>query len=92
MSMTTDQLLREQAQWLEAIQIAVDAGVLERCPYHGEVFDPLNGDNTPAYKLANYRLSHGLLDVGFSGSRELTDTIKAVIDDSTMECGYCAKD
>jgi len=92
MSAATEQILHEQAQWQEATQIAVDAKVLERCPYHGEVYDPLNGDITPAYKLGNYRYSHGLLEVGFSGSRELTDTIKAVVEDSAMECGYCAKD
>jgi hypothetical protein len=86
------QMLLEQDQWMEAERIAVDAGVLKRCPYHDYVYDPLNGDNTPAYKLGNYRLSNGMLNVGFSGARELTDTIKAVIEDSAMECGYCAKD
>ena len=92
MGAAKQQMLHEQEQWIEAEQIAVDAGVLKRCPYHDCVYDALNGDNTPAYKLANYRLSHGLLNVGFTDSRELTDTIKAVIEDSAMECGYCAKD
>lgn len=87
-----DQMLHEKDQRTEAIRIAVDAGILNRCPYHDYVYAPLNGDYTPAYKLGNYRLSHGLLDVRFSNSRELTDTIKAVVEDSAMECGYCAQD
>lgn len=92
MGATKGQFLHEEAQWDEAIRIAVDAGVLKRCHIHDYVYDPLNGDNSPAYKLGNYRLSNRLLEVGFSSSRELTDTIKAVVEDSAMECGYCAKD
>jgi hypothetical protein len=53
-------------------------------------YDPLAGDNTPAYKLGNYRLSAGKLGTVFSSSREMTDTVKAVIEDAAMECYTCA--
>lgn len=91
MSAATDAMLHAEAQRQETIEIAIKAGVLERCEIHEEVYDPLNGDYSPAYKLGNYRLSHGLLSVSFTSSRELTDTIKDAIEDSPMECGYCAK-
>ena len=81
-----------EEQWEVAREIAVDAGVLTRCPLHSEIYDPLAGDNTPAYKLGNYRLSAGKLRVGvFSSSREMTDTIKAVVEDAAMECYTCSK-
>jgi hypothetical protein len=86
------QMMHEQEQREEATRIAVDAGVLKSCPYHGEVYDPLNGDNTPAYKLGNYRFSRGELNVEFSSRPEMLDAIKAAIEDAGMECGYCAKD
>jgi hypothetical protein len=82
--------LREE-QWNVATDIAVDASVLERCEFHGEIYDPLGDDNTPAYKLGNYRLSAGKLGNLFSSPREMTDTIKAVIEDAAMECDTCAK-
>jgi hypothetical protein len=93
MGFAKDQLLREEAQRQEAIKIAVDAGVLKRCPYHEDVvLDTLGGDNVPAYKLGNYRLSQGELNGVFSSPREMTDAIAAAVKDSGMECGFCAKD
>jgi len=74
-----------------ATQIAIDAGVLKSCPYHDTVYDPLNGDDTPAYKLGNYRLSAGELGHAFSSSREMTDAIKAAIGGAGMDCNACAK-
>jgi hypothetical protein len=72
-------------------RIAVDADVLERCEYHGEVYDAQAGDNAPAYMRGNRLFSSGELNGVFSDRRDMTDTIKAVIEDSAMECGYCAK-
>jgi hypothetical protein len=85
-------LLEEREQQRDvATVIAVDAGVLKRCEFHDIVYDPLAGDNTPAYKLGNYRLSAGELKGVFSSSREMTDAIKSAIDDAGMECYDCAK-
>ena len=75
-----------------ATQIALDSGVLKRCEFHGEIYDPETGDKTPAYKLGNFRLSAGKLGKVFSSSREMTDMVKAVIDDAAMECYICAKE
>jgi hypothetical protein len=38
-----------------------------------------------AYWLGNYRFSLGKLPM-FSDRREMTDTIKAVVEDAAMEC------
>jgi len=81
--------LREEQRDV-ATEIAVDAGVLKRCYLHSEIYDAL-GENTPAYKLGNYRLSAGKLGRTFSSSREMTDTVQAVIQDAAMECYTCAK-
>jgi hypothetical protein len=72
----------EEEQQHAAMEIALDAGVLKRCEYHGVIYDPLAGDYTPAYKLGNYRLSAGKLGKLFSTSREMTDTVKSVIEDA----------
>jgi hypothetical protein len=80
-----------EEQWDVATDIAVGAGVLKRCPIHEEVYDLLGGDNQPAYKLGNYKFSAGEFGRVFSDRREMTDTIKEVIDSAAMECGMCAK-
>jgi hypothetical protein len=93
MGSVKDQMFHEEAQWRGATKIAVDAGVLTRCPIHEDVvYDPLNGDNTPAYKLGNYRYLRVELEGLFLSRTDMTDTIDAVIKDSSMECGYGAKD
>ena len=91
MSFAKRQLELEQSQWITAREIAVESGVLEHCEYHDEVYDALAGDNTPAYMLGNRLFSEGKLNGIFSDRREMTDTIKAAVEDSAMECGYCAK-
>jgi|SRR5579863_1227217 len=84
--------LREQ-QWDVATQIALDARALESCEFHGEVYDPLGGDEVMehAYRLGNYRFSAGRLNRIFDDRREMTDTIKAVVQNAAMDCYSCAK-
>jgi len=36
-----------------AEQIAIEAGVLKRCQFHGDVYEFDTLDKTPAYKLTN---------------------------------------
>lgn len=81
---------REQ-QHSVAVEIAIEAGVLARCEYHDEVYDTLSGDNTPAYKLGNHKLSAGKLGGVFSSPREMTDAVKAAVENAGMECYSCAK-
>ncbi len=80
----------EEQQRDAAIEVAVQAGVLKRCYLHSELYDPLIGDKTAAYKLANYLFSAGKMRM-FSDRTEMTDTIKSVVEDTPMECYTCAK-
>jgi hypothetical protein len=80
-----------EEQRMVATQIAVEAGILKRCEFHGEVYDTLAGDNTPAYKLGNYKFSAHKLDGIFSDRREMTDAIDAAVNDTGDECYFCAK-
>jgi hypothetical protein len=85
------QMQLEQDQRMVAEEIAVDAGRLKRCEFHSEVYGAPGEDNTPAYMRGNRLFSAGELNGVFSDRTEMTDTIKAVVEDSAMECGYCAK-
>ena len=82
---------QQEEQQRVATRIAIEAGVLKRCDLHIEVYDSGELDHSPAYKLGNYKLSHGELGDLFSGSREMTDAVKRAIEDAAAECHYCAK-
>ncbi len=78
-----------------AIEILVDAGVLERCPLHGNLLDNY-GDIVEAYKFAaaRFRDQHKNYDYAmdqFGSQTHLTDTIKAVYEDNPypIECPRC---
>ncbi len=81
----------QEDQVRTATDIAVESHVLTRCEFHNEIYDAQAGDNTPAYMRGNRLLSSGELHGVFSDRREMTDAIKSAIEDSAMECGYCAK-
>ena len=81
--------LNHQEVWDEAEEIAVEAKVLQRCPFH-EVAFGYGNDPAPAYMLGNRKMTAGELH-GFATRTEMTDTIKEVVADAAMECPYCAK-
>jgi hypothetical protein len=91
MGITKRMMEEQEEQRRIATEIAIEAGVLVSCEYHEEVYDAFSGDETPAYKLGNYKLSNGKLGGVFSSPREMTDAIKAAIEDAGMECYSCAK-
>ena len=91
MSWATRQMELKQEQRMAAQEIAVDAGVLKRCQRHSEVYGAPGEDKTPAYIQGTRLFTSGKLNGVFSERRDMTDTIKAVVEDSAMECGYCAK-
>lgn len=84
-------LLEEQYnKSIVAEEIAVRAGVLGQCEFHECVYDNY-GDPVDAYKLANAKFTAGEISDVFANRHEMTDYIKAVIEESADECGYCAK-
>lgn len=72
-----------------AEQIAIEARVLKVCQFHEEVYQS-EFDGTPAYRLGNYKFTKGELTGTFDDRREMTDAIKAAIENAGDECGRCA--
>jgi hypothetical protein len=74
-----------------AIEVAVECGALGRCKLHDIVYAG-NGDFTAAYRLGNAKFSRGAFEGVFVTTREMTDTIKEVIENNSgEECSFCAK-
>ena len=89
MSAAKQRMMELRDQHAVATDLAVEAGVLRRCPYHDYVFDAFAGDNTPAYMLGNSRYSAGDFGALFHSRRELSDAIHFAVQDAAMECCGC---
>lgn len=74
-----------------AIAIAVQSGALRSCEAHDTTFEG-NKDAQAAYMLGNAQLTAGKHEGVFESRRDMTDTIKEVIDEHIAdECPLCAK-
>jgi hypothetical protein len=88
-------------RWLEEIEalqgiamgVLCDAKVLKECDMHSGTYLDASGDLQEAYKLANWRISHGEIALPEGTSRrEFTDIIKDVYESNCAdECYSCAK-
>jgi hypothetical protein len=85
-------MLKQYEDQQVAEQIAIDAGVLAVCEWHQEVYDGLNGDNTPAYELGAERFKAGKLKGAFSDIQEMNAAIDQAVKDSGMGCSRCESD
>ncbi len=75
-----------------AMELALEANVLEKCEYHDDCIYAGSEDIESAYKLGNYKLSNGELEAVFKDRREMTDLVKEVVEDHQGdECFACAK-
>lgn len=72
-----------------AIQICIEADVLNSCDDHGVVFQG-DEDVEEAYKLGNTKFTAGELGQTFSSRREMTDFIQEVANsgDHAGECCF----
>lgn len=92
MGIAKQSLLNHEHKRNIAIEIAVEAGVLERCEYHNDAVFRGTEEITEAYKLGNIRFTEGEVSNKFNGRREMTDIIKEVVEeDPADECPFCAK-
>lgn len=83
-------MLHHDYQLEVATDIAVEAGVLSRCEYHEEIVLDNETDHADAYKLANWKFSHGELRNMFETRREMTDAIQEAIENAgSFGCGIC---
>ncbi len=86
------ELEEQECKRQTALQIALEAGVLATCELHEDCFLEGNEDIEGAYKLGNLKITNGELQGAFSSRREMTDTIKEVVEEhSAGECPSCAK-
>lgn len=77
-----------------ATWIAIEKGAIYECEYHpGTYLDNYDSiANQKAYQFANYLYSSKDPRVSeFRSQKELTDTIKHVIEESGIECYGCVK-
>lgn len=74
-----------------ALEIALDAGVLERCMIHDVVFEGV-GDIQHAFDLGATRLSTGALGQHFDSQDDLNEFIAEVVaDHRSEECRSCGE-
>jgi len=75
-----------------ALQIVLEAGVLEQCEFHDDCIYLGGEEIESAFKLANHKASDGKLEGVFENRRQMTDIIKDVVEDhAAEECYACAK-
>jgi hypothetical protein len=80
-----------EAKCAAALEIALDAGVLERCRAHDFIFEGL-GDIQQAHELGGGRLSAGALGSCFESHDEMSEFINEIVSNHRMEeCPRCAE-
>jgi hypothetical protein len=76
-----------------AEEVAIAAGLGERCELHEDVFVsefPYEDKLVEAYKIANARISAGDVDLPSMMSRhDFTELIKEVVEEAPDECPEC---
>lgn len=81
-----------EAKLAAALEIALDAGVLDRCKAHKVVFEG-TGDIQQAHELGGGRLSAGALGRTFDNHDEMSEFINEVVVNHRMEeCPRCAEE
>jgi hypothetical protein len=76
-----------------AIAIAVSARVLRRCEFHEDIVlvNPA-GDIQNGYRMGNAKFSANELGTTFDSRRDMTDAIKAAVDEHALtDCPRCDK-
>jgi hypothetical protein len=77
-----------------AVEIAIEAGVIKRCEIHEDVILEDGADIEDAYRLGNYKFTNGELADTFRDRREMTDTIKEMVEwhgYGADECALCMR-
>ena len=91
MSGVLNKMVDDQDQLDAATDIAIRAGMPQRCEYHSDTMLGTDDTNcTDAYKLGNALMSKGdpLVSIFKGHRRAMTDKIKAAIESFGMGCCY----
>jgi hypothetical protein len=93
MSLVKRSLEYHQSKQEAALAIALQAGVLSVCAVHEDTVIEGSGEVEDAYKLGNAKFTAGELQSIFDSRREMTDYIKAVVEENADgECNQCTRD
>jgi hypothetical protein len=85
-----DLIFDVQARVAIAENLAVEAGILRRCPFHEFTYQE-SWDLDRAYRIAVRRFKKGDIPGPFSSQEDVTDAIKAVVDNAPLDCPRCQK-
>lgn len=91
MGMTKELYLEGLERQDIAEELAVEAGILKRCEWHVGFTYQDDWDLERVFRMAAWRFKRGDIPGPFYSQRDLTDAIKAVVDDAPMECPRCEK-
>lgn len=85
------ELERQEELCAQAALVAVQAGAMRECEVHERVYIE-SGDVESAYRLGNHLFTTGdVLVQEFDSRREMTDSIKSVMDAAASTCPLCQK-
>ena len=88
--MISEQMLEAQAREAIAEDIAVEAGILKRCPWH-EIAYQDDWDMGRLYRIAGRRFKQEDIPRPFYSQKDLNDALKSVVDDAPLDCPRCEK-
>ena len=91
MGVTKRMLEHREYQRNVANRIACEAGCLKECEYHEGVLIKQCSDPTDAYRVGNSKFTKGEIDDVFDTRKEMTDEIKAAIEEAADECYICVR-
>jgi hypothetical protein len=91
MGITKDAYLRELDQQAMAEELAVEWGMLKRCRWHSDFTYQEDWDLERMYRMAAWKFKHGQISGPFSDQKELTDSLKTVVENAPTECPRCEK-
>jgi hypothetical protein len=91
MGITKDAYLRELDQQSNAEELAVEWGFLKRCFFHCDFTYQVDWDLERMYRTAARKFKQGEISGPFIDQRELTDSLKAVVEDAPTKCLRCEK-
>ena len=88
--MMKDLMLEAEERAAIAEDIAVEAGTLKRCPWHELAYQD-DWDMDRLYRIAARRFKRGDIPGRFYSQRDLSDALKAVVEDAPLDCPRCEK-
>lgn len=90
MGMAKRHMEEEESKLNVATDIAIQAGVLQRCEYCESTVFQGNEDIEDAYKLGNTLFTSGEVNGQFESRREMTDFIQGAVQsgDHAADCCY----